>query len=103
MFQTEIIIFLQSFASDFLTAFLKNLFALPRPANVDSNVLLPGKDYPNPTTLKSMGAKSFFGQLPREAVDHLRIHRIDSCRVFEKGDCGRLAAGSFSTLLSGPK
>ncbi len=60
------------------TDFFKNIFALPRPANVDSNVLLPGKDYPNPTTFKNMGAKGFFGELPREVVDHLRINRIDS-------------------------
>jgi membrane-associated phospholipid phosphatase len=60
------------------TDFFKNLFALPRPANVDSNVLFPGTDYPNPTTFKSMGAKSFFGKIPGEVVDHLRIHRIDS-------------------------
>ncbi|MCK4766095.1 MAG: phosphatase PAP2 family protein [Candidatus Aminicenantes bacterium] len=123
MFQTEIIIWLQSFASDFLTVFfkfftgigrgnatvpivvaimfgvnfrfgfllahavvwnglitdfLKNFFALPRPANVDSNVLLPEKGYPNPTTFESMGAKSFFGKLPGEVVEHLRVHRIDS-------------------------
>jgi len=123
MFQTEIIIFIQSLGSDFLTAvfktfteigrshftislllvimfgvnirtgfilswaviwnglltdFFKNIFALPRPANVDSNVLLPGKDYANPTIFKNMGAKGFFNKLPPEVVDNLRINRIDS-------------------------
>ena len=123
MFQTEIIIFLQSLGSDLITFLLKaitdfgrssftiiiliiimfgvniktgfilswaviwnglftdlfkNIFALPRPANVDSNVLLPGKEYPNPATFKSMGGKSFWGKLPQQAVDHLRVNRIDS-------------------------
>lgn len=123
MFQTEPILFLQSFASDFLTgffvfftevgkseyftiliivvlfgfsirkgyfllyvviltgladSFFKNLFALPRPANVDSRVLLPGKDYPNPTTHFRQGAKSFFGALPQGVVDQFRLKPFDS-------------------------
>jgi membrane-associated phospholipid phosphatase len=123
VFQTEIILFLQSFASDFLTAFfnffteigrssfvipiilvilfgvnfrvgcvlahlvlwngiitnsLKELFSLPRPANVDSNILLLGEHFPNPTPFTDMGAKSFFGRLPQNVVDYLRVNRIDS-------------------------
>ncbi len=123
MFQTEIILFLQSFASDFLTAIfsffteigrssfviplilvilfgvsfrvgcvlvhlviwngiitnsLKELFSLPRPANVDSNILLLGEHIPNPTPFTDMGAKSFFGRLPQNVVDYLRANRIDS-------------------------
>ena len=106
MFQTEIIIFLQSFASDFLTGFfkffteigrstyaaplvlivmfgisfrmgfillhvvswnglitfyLKELFLLPRPINVDFHVKLLGEAVRNATPLESMGAKNFFG------------------------------------------
>ena len=123
MFQTEIVIFLQSFASDFLTSFfvffteigrstytkpllliilfgvsfragyilvhvvawnglttfcLKEYFSLPRPANVDLNVKLLGKSYPNPTHFESMGAKGFFGGLPEQVVEYLRAHPIDS-------------------------
>ncbi|MGD8536743.1 MAG: phosphatase PAP2 family protein [Candidatus Aminicenantes bacterium] len=123
MFQTEIILFLQSYASGFLTIFfkffteigrssfvipimlvilfgvsfrsgfvlvhlvlwngiitnsLKELFSLPRPANVDSNILLLGENFPNPTPFTDMGAKSFFGRLPQNVVDYLRVNRIDS-------------------------
>ena len=123
MFQTELVIFIQSYSNDFLDAFftfitslgystftkpfiivvifglnyrmgflllhlgvwngiatdvLKELFALPRPANVDSAVQLLGKDYPNPTQLEGMGAKSFFGLLPRESIEFIRANRFDS-------------------------
>lgn len=123
MFQTEPILFLQSFASGFLTGlfkfftilgrpeyfsililailfgfsirkgymlvyvviwtgmltnFFKNLFALPRPANVDSRVILPGKDSPNPTHFYQKGAKTFFGSLPRDVVAEFRLNPFDS-------------------------
>lgn len=123
MFQTEIVLFLQSLSSEYLTAFfkffteigrssyfvplilviifgvnfragyimlhlviwngiltefLKSVFALPRPANVDSTVQLFEKGYPNPTHFKDMGAKSFFGGLPQQVVDSLRANPIDS-------------------------
>lgn len=123
MFQTEIIIFIQSFASDFWTVFfkfwssigattglifitliilfginfrsgyilmhivlwngfitlsLKEVFALPRPANVDFNVKLLGESYPNPTHFESMGAKSFFGKLPADTVEALKANPMDS-------------------------
>ena len=122
MFQTEPILFLQSFSNDFwnvffkfitslgyewfltslligfmfgvsykkgffliqltlwngiIIGFLKETFALPRPANVDSRVRLLGKDYPNPTTLQAMGAKNFFGPLPQTAIEYLRTNRFD--------------------------
>ena len=121
MFQTEINIFFQSFASDFLTTvfkffsfigsggvivpllivitfgvhfrygtllihlsfwngvitdFLKNVFALPRPFNVDSAVQLPGEGIPNPTPFKGMGGKSFFGCLPGQVVEYFREHGV---------------------------
>ncbi len=123
MFQTEIVIFLQSFSSDLLTSIfnffteigrstyttplmliiligisfragfilvhvaawnglitlsLKEYFSLPRPANVDSNVKLLGKSYPNPTHFENMGAKGFFSGLPEHIVGYLRAHPIDS-------------------------
>lgn len=123
MFQTEILIFLQSFANDFITSIfkfftetgrssyaaplivivlfgisfragfillqvtawnglitmgLKEIFALPRPSNVDSNVLLPGEDFPNPTHNEGMGSKSFFGGLPPQVVENFRSHPFDS-------------------------
>lgn len=123
MFQTEIVLFIQSFASDFwtfffkfwtelgssrwtiilvltilfgisfragyilahavlwsglITLYLKELFAVPRPANVDLNVKLLGKSYPNPSQFDSMGAKGFFERLPRDVVEALRADPIDS-------------------------
>ncbi len=61
-----------------VTLFLKEFFALPRPANVDAAVLLPGTGVPNPTPLKGMGAHGFFQGLPQQAIDYCRAHRIDS-------------------------
>lgn len=61
-----------------ITSFFKDLFALPRPANVDSRVLLPGKDYPNPTPFYKKGAKSFFGMLPHDVVARFRAQPFDS-------------------------
>ncbi|NIM91712.1 MAG: phosphatase PAP2 family protein [Candidatus Aminicenantes bacterium] len=123
MFQTEIVLFIQSFASDFwtfffkfwteigssrwtvilvltilfgisfragyilahavlwsglITLYLKELFAVPRPANVDLNVKLLGKSFPNPSHFDSMGAKGFFEWLPRDVVEALRANPVDS-------------------------
>lgn len=119
MFQTELILFLQSFEKDFLNYFfqfwtdvgfsrwtllfmliflfgvsfrygfilihamllngltslwLKEVFALPRPAHVDLNVKLIGESAPNLTPLESQGAKSFFGRLPQDVVTALRTN-----------------------------
>jgi len=123
MFQTEIIIFFQSFASDFLTAFfkfvteigrsayaaplvlivmfgisfrmgfillhavswnglitfyLKEIFSLPRPSNVDIHVKLLGEAAPNATSFENMGAKSFFGGFSRDTVEYIRTYPFDS-------------------------
>jgi membrane-associated phospholipid phosphatase len=117
MFQTELILFLQSFESNFINFFfqfwsdvgfsrwtsifmlvflfgisfrygfilmqammwsgltslwLKDIFALPRPAHVDLNVKLIGEATPNTTPFEGQGAKSFFGRLPQEVVSSLR-------------------------------
>lgn len=123
MFQTELIIFIQSFASDFwtlffkfwteigylswirivvlfvlfglsfragfillhtiiwnglITMYLKDVFALPRPWHVDSNVQLLGQEVPNPTLFRRMGAKSFFGGIPHEVIEVLRENPLGS-------------------------
>jgi len=121
MFQTEILLWMQSHATGFWTAFfrfwsgydkwviplmllilfavsfragfvliqavfwnmtivifLKELFLLPRPCSVDSNVKLLGKGAPNTTPFVSRGAKSFFGGLPGDVVQALRAHPIDT-------------------------
>lgn len=123
MFQTELVIFLQSFASDFWILFfkfwteigylswirfiilfalfgisfrvgfillhtivwnglismsLKEVFALPRPWQVDVNVHLLGQDIPNPTLFRSMGAKNFFGGIPHEVIEVLRENPLGS-------------------------
>ncbi len=53
---------------------LKEVFALPRPAHVDLNVKLIGESAPNLTPLESHGAKSFFGRLPQDVVTALRTN-----------------------------
>ncbi len=121
MFQTEIILWMQSHATGFWTAFfkfwsgydkwviplmllilfalsfragfvliqavfwnmtiiifLKELLLLPRPCSVDSNVKLLGKGIPNTTPFENRGAESFFGGLPRDVVEGLRAHPIDT-------------------------
>ena len=54
------------------TEFLKGLFALPRPSDVDSGVLLPGNDYPNSSPFANMGATGFFNLLPDNVVRYYR-------------------------------
>ncbi|MEW6366319.1 MAG: phosphatase PAP2 family protein [Acidobacteriota bacterium] len=49
---------------------LKDVCALPRPAQVDSRVLYKGR--PNPCPFTDMGAEGFFEPLPREVVDYYR-------------------------------
>lgn len=55
-----------------LTELLKNMVALPRPSDVDSNVKLLGKDYPNPSPLTDMGACGFLHLPDPEAI---RLYR----------------------------
>jgi len=119
MFQTELILFLQSFETDFLNDFflfwsevgfgrwtwlfmlvflfgisfrygfilmqamlwngltslwLKNVFALPRPAHVDLNVKLIGESGSNTTHFESQGAQRFFGGVPRDVTASLRAN-----------------------------
>lgn len=61
-----------AFWNGVLTDYLKDVFALPRPFNVDAAVQLPGESFPNPTPFKGMGAKSFFGFLPGQVIDYFR-------------------------------
>lgn len=61
-----------------IVIFLKELLLLPRPSSVDSNVKLLGKGIPNKTPFESQGARSFFGGLPRDAVEALRADPIDT-------------------------
>jgi len=123
MFQTELILFLQSLETDVLNSFflfwtaigysrwttpmmlvilfgvsfragfimmqamlwngmtslfLKDVFALPRPSDVDVNVKFIGQDIPNSSPFDRMGAKTFFGGLPRDAVSALRENPIST-------------------------
>lgn len=145
MFQTEIIIFLQSFSSDVLTAFfkffteigkstyaaplvlivmfgisfrmgfillhvvswnglitfyLKELFSLPRPLNVDIHVKLLGEAAPNATPFESMGAKTFFGGFSKDTVEYIRNYPFDSWG-FPSGHASHAAAlwGSISLYV----
>lgn len=145
MFQTEIIIFLQSFSSDVLTAFfkffteigkstyaaplvlivmfgisfrmgfillhvvswnglitfyLKELFSLPRPLNVDIHVKLLGEAAPNATPFESMGAKTFFGGFSKDTLEYIRNYPFDSWG-FPSGHASHAAAlwGSISLYV----
>lgn len=145
MFQTEIIIFLQSFASDFLTGFfkffteigrstyaaplvlivmfgisfrmgfillhvvswnglitfyLKELFLLPRPINVDFHVKLLGEAVRNATPLESMGAKNFFGGFSKNTLEYIRTYPFDSWG-FPSGHASHAVAlwGSISLYM----
>lgn len=60
------------------TLFLKDIFAIPRPSDVDVSVKLIGQDTPNATAFTSMGAKTFFGGLPQDVVSALRESPISS-------------------------
>lgn len=60
------------------TLFLKDVFAIPRPSDVDMNVKLIGQDTPNTTPFDSMGAKTFFGSLPQDTVSALRENPIST-------------------------
>ena len=51
-----------------LTLLLKNLFALPRPVDVDSGVRLIKDNLPNPTPLTGMGGQGFWDLPDREAI-----------------------------------
>ncbi len=58
--------------TSFATTFLKEYFGLPRPSEVDLNVKLINKGYPNPTRFNGMGAHHFFGCLPHEVISYFR-------------------------------
>ncbi|MGC9471522.1 MAG: phosphatase PAP2 family protein [Bacteroidales bacterium] len=53
--------------------FFKNLFALPRPFDVDSSLIPFGAEYTLPAgRFRSTGSHTFWGTLPSEIVFHLR-------------------------------
>jgi len=62
--------------TSFLTSALKNYFGLPRPFYVDDNVRLIGKSMGNLKPLTNMGANSFMGLPPQDAIDFVRANRI---------------------------
>lgn len=60
------------FWNGIVTEFFKELFALPRPFNVDANVEILEEGMANTTQFKSMGAKGFFSGLPDQVIDYFR-------------------------------
>ena len=145
VFQTELIIFIQSISSDFwtlffkfwteigylswirivvllvlfglsfragfillhtivwnglITMYVKDVFALPRPWQVDVNVQLLGQEIPNPALFRSMGAKSFFGGIPHGVIEVLRENPLGSWG-FPSGHTSNAVAlwGSLSLFL----
>lgn len=96
-FRNGLIIMHTAFWSGILSSVFKEIFQLPRPANVDKAVQLLGEDYSNPTLFEGQGGNGFFGGLPRQVVEYLRAHRIDSFG-FPSGHTS-LAAGFWGALF----
>lgn len=61
-----------------ITFYLKELFSLPRPLNVDFHVKLLGETARNATPLESMGAKNFFGGFSKDTLEFIRTYPFDS-------------------------
>jgi membrane-associated phospholipid phosphatase len=57
---------------------LKELVMLPRPCSVDSRVALPGEGGPNLTPFHARGARGFWGELPKDAVESFRAAPFDT-------------------------
>ncbi|MBN2134177.1 MAG: phosphatase PAP2 family protein [Acidobacteria bacterium] len=55
-----------------VTGFFKEIFALPRPFMIDSNLMLEGVKYSDPADFKTTGATSFFGALPGDIIQYYR-------------------------------
>lgn len=81
------------------TLFLKDIFAIPRPCDVDVNVKLIGKDIPNATPFDSMGAKSFFGGLPKDVVSVLREDPISTWGFPSGHTSNAITLGGLLVLL----
>jgi membrane-associated phospholipid phosphatase len=145
MFQTELVLFLQSFETDFLNYFflfwstigfsrwillllliilfgvnfrygfilmqammlngltslwLKDVFALPRPAHVDLNVNLIGESVPNLTPFESQGAKSFFGRMSEDVIASLRANPPESWGFPSGHTSNAMALGGLLFLIA---
>ena len=61
-----------SLLTGFVTIFLKEYFALPRPYDIDLNVKLINSDFENPSKFDGMGARHFLGGLPNNVVTYFR-------------------------------
>jgi membrane-associated phospholipid phosphatase len=96
-FRIGIVLMHTAFWSGMFANIFKEVFQLPRPANVDKAVQLLGKDYANPTTFEGQGGQGFFGGLPRQVVEYLRAHRIDGYG-FPSGHTS-LAVGFWGSLF----
>jgi membrane-associated phospholipid phosphatase len=145
MFQTELILFLQTFETDFLNYFfqfwtqigfsrrallimlfvlfgvsfrygyilmqammlngltslwLKEVFALPRPAHVDINVKMIGESAPNLTPFENQGAKSFLGRLPQDVVADLRANPPGSWGIPSGHTSNAMTLGGLLFLIT---
>jgi hypothetical protein len=58
--------------------YLKEVFSLPRPSNVDAKVKLLGEIHHKPPPFIGEGAVSFFGRLPQNVVEYFRANPIDT-------------------------
>lgn len=96
-FRTGFILVQTAFWSGIFASIFKEIFQLPRPANVDKAVQLLGKSYPNPTHFEGQGGQGFFGGLPQQVVEYLRAHRIDGYG-FPSGHTS-LAVGFWGALF----
>ncbi len=82
-----------------VTHFLKQQFALPRPCNVDREVLILGRGAIEPAPFTGLGAESFFGKLPAQAVRLFRARPWDSWGFPSGHTSGAVALWGSAALM----
>jgi membrane-associated phospholipid phosphatase len=82
-----------------ITHFFKQLFALPRPCNVDHRVLMLGRTTVASSPFSGMGAGTFFGELPESAVRLFRDRPWDSWGFPSGHTSGAVALWGSAALM----
>ena len=89
--------------TELLTAFVKEILALPRPSDVDSRVRLLGDGTPNETRFTAAGGKGFFGLPDPRAIAAVRVGADPSYGFPSSGVSGATAfwGGAAMVFRSG--
>ncbi len=82
-----------------VTNYLKQIFALPRPCNVDHRVLMLGRGAVEAAPFSGMGAGSFLGGLPEQAVRLFRARPWDSWGFPSGHTSGAVALWGSAALM----